>query len=324
MIRAATPGGLYSNLIEQPSDRIGVWTRVEHRLTRAQAIRVDVGRTVDEAQNQGIGEFDLPERGFTSKESVFEVQVGHHTTGRRYENDFRFSLVSSGPELSSVSDARTIRVLDAFTSGGAQQQGGHRSRAFEFEHELQFTARGHKLTTGSFINGAYYQGDQYSNASGTYTFASLASFEAGKPTTFTQRLGDRNATRSSMHRFGWYAAGRLSRASKSGHQPWCSPRFSDASPRLGEFRAANWRELDALAQGADHSPCEHGGFLLPAGCRNLSTNTTRHRSPAMGPRDLQPRLSGSLFGRCDAGNGAAEHHPRPFRSRNAISPSLHR
>ena len=53
MIRAATPAGLYSNLIERPSDRIGVWTRVEHRLTRAQAIRVDVGGRVDEAQKPG-------------------------------------------------------------------------------------------------------------------------------------------------------------------------------------------------------------------------------------------------------------------------------
>jgi hypothetical protein len=204
MIRAATPAGLYSNLIERPSDRIGVWTRVEHRLTRAQAIRVDVGGRVDEAQNQGIGEFDLPERGFTSKESVFEVQVGHHTTGRRYENDFRFSLVSGDSELSSVSGARTIRVLDAFTSGGAQQLGGHRSQSFELEHELQFTAGGHQLTAGSFINGSYYRGDQHSNASGTYTFASLASFEAGEPTTFTQRVGD-PTYQYSMHRFGWYA-----------------------------------------------------------------------------------------------------------------------
>ena len=111
-------------------------------------------------RNQGIGEFDLPERGFTSKESVFEVQVGHHMTGRRYENDFRFGLVSGNSELSSVSDARTIRVLDAFTSGGAQQLGGQRSQSFELEHELQFTAGGHKLTAGSFINGSYYRGDQ--------------------------------------------------------------------------------------------------------------------------------------------------------------------
>src|SRR5262249_10385593 len=43
-IHAATPRGTYSDLLEQPSDRIGVWTRIEHRLSPAQTIRAEVGR----------------------------------------------------------------------------------------------------------------------------------------------------------------------------------------------------------------------------------------------------------------------------------------
>ncbi|MGH9204628.1 MAG: TonB-dependent receptor domain-containing protein, partial [Vicinamibacterales bacterium] len=199
------PGGIYSDLIEQPSDRIGLWTRVEHQVSPAQTIRADLGRNVNEAHNQGIGEFDLPERALTRKGSDGELRVGHHATvRRRFVNDFRIALGWDSAEMSSVSDARTIRVLDAFTSGGAQQQGGHRSRTLEIENELQFTARRlHQITSGVSVNGSDYDGDEYSNASGTYTFASLASFEAGQPTTFTQRVGDPTYAYS-MYHFGWH------------------------------------------------------------------------------------------------------------------------
>jgi outer membrane receptor for ferrienterochelin and colicin len=40
-IRAAAPGGIYANLIEQPSDRLNVWSRVDHSINPAQSIRVD-------------------------------------------------------------------------------------------------------------------------------------------------------------------------------------------------------------------------------------------------------------------------------------------
>ena len=60
----------------------------------------------------------------------------------------------------------------------------------------------HQITAGVSVDGADYQGDEYRNASGTYTFSSLDSFEAGLPTTFTQRVGD-PTYEYSMYRFGW-------------------------------------------------------------------------------------------------------------------------
>jgi hypothetical protein len=204
-VRAATPQGIYSDLIEQPSNRIGLWTRVEHQISPAHSVRVDVGRNRNRAHNQGIGELDLPERTFTSKGSDGELRVAHHATlRRRYVNDFRFTLGWDSSEVASASHARTIQVLDAFTSGGAQQRGGQRSRTLEIENDLEFTARElHQIAAGLSIDGSHYRGDEYSNAVGTYTFASLASFEAGRPTTFTQRVGDPTFAYS-MYRVGWH------------------------------------------------------------------------------------------------------------------------
>ncbi len=204
-VRAATPGGLYSDLIEQPTTRMGFWTRLEHQVTAAHAIRLDVRRNRNRARNQGIGALDLPERAFSSKGSDGELRFGHHATlGGRYVNDFRFTLGWDSFEASSASHARTIQVLDAFTSGGAQQRGGERARTLEVENEIEFSIRqAHQVTAGVSIDGSNYEGDEFSNASGTYTFASLAGFEAGQPTTFTQRVGDPSYAYS-MYRFGWH------------------------------------------------------------------------------------------------------------------------
>jgi len=204
-IRAATPGGIFSRLIEQPANGIGFWTRLDHQITPAQSVRLEYTRHASEAHNQGIGEFDLPERGFTSNSDNDELQIEHHATlGRRYVNDFRLALAWGSDEMLPVSDARTIQVLDAFTSGGAQQSGGRRSRGVDLGNDFEFTVRRrHHITTGLSVNGVNYRGVEQSNASGTYTFSSLDSFQAGRPTTFTQRVGDPSFAYSSYH-FAWY------------------------------------------------------------------------------------------------------------------------
>jgi carboxypeptidase family protein len=205
LIRVAAPGGPYSNLIEQPSNRIGVWTRIEHQITPAQGFRVDFTRQRSQSDNQGIGEFDLPERAFTSRSVDAEFVIGHHAELGEYVNDFRFGLTTESNELASIIDAPTIRVLDAFTSGGAQQRGGHRSRTIEMENELEFTVRRlHQITTGFSLTSSDYHGDEDNNAFGTYTFTSLAAFEAARPTTFTQRVGD-PTYKYSMDRYAWFA-----------------------------------------------------------------------------------------------------------------------
>jgi hypothetical protein len=205
LIRAVAPSGIYSNLLEQPTDRVGLAASLNHHLSQTQAIRIDLGANVSEAHNQGIGEFDLPERVFTSKGSSGELHVGHHATLRGdYVNDFRFSAEWNRADAFSARDERTIRVLDAFTSGGAQQRGGHRSRTFSVENELEFrVGRLHQITAGLSVARSEYAGDEDDNAFGTYTFASLDAFEAGQPTTFRQRVGD-PTYRYAISSYGWF------------------------------------------------------------------------------------------------------------------------
>jgi len=203
-IRAATPGGLFSSLVPQPSRRIGVSGEIEHALNARQQLRVDLRVNDNDQRNQGVSEFDLPERAFTRNQGDGRLRAGYRATYRqRYVNDLRLQFGWRTSDTQSFSDEMAIRVLDAFTSGGAQIQGGSRSREVEIEDELEFTlGRAHQLTATVTINATNFSADERRNENGTFTFASLEAFAAGIPTTFTQRVGNPTIDYS-MAQFGW-------------------------------------------------------------------------------------------------------------------------
>lgn len=205
VVRAALSGGvLASSLVDQPATRLTLSARIDHALSDAQTIGVEVRRGVSEARNQGIGELDLPERAYERQGDNGRLRVSHRTVDRAFVNSFRFQFAWSDAESRPASVAPAVRVLDANTSGGAQVQGGRRTQELEIENEIEFTMRRlHQVTAGVAIGGVTERGDEWRNATGTFTFASLEAFEAGRPTTFTQRLGDPSFGYS-MRQFAWH------------------------------------------------------------------------------------------------------------------------
>jgi hypothetical protein len=191
--------------MSQPSTRTGVSVEIEHALTNAQELRADINVRRGNSLNQGVSEFDLPERAFSRVQSNGEVRLSHRTTIRRqYVNNLRLQYQWSSSESQSQSDARTIRVLDAFTAGGAQVSGGRRSRDFQIENELEFTVKkSHQMEFGAMISGNSYSVDEVRNTNGTFTFASLEMYQLGLPTTYTQRTINPNGGYS-LYQFGWY------------------------------------------------------------------------------------------------------------------------
>ena len=204
-IRPATLAGLRPALISRPTTRLGVNVRLDHSINPAQDLRVEFRQSGSESRNLGIGEFDLPERGYWRDQSEREFKAAHRITiSRRHVNDLRARLRWRSSELASLLDDTTVRVLDAFTSGGAQVEGGRRSFDLELQDELEFQiGRRHQMRSGFSINGASFSGNERRNAAGTFTFASLEQFVDGRPMTFTQRVGDPSFDYS-LYRFAWF------------------------------------------------------------------------------------------------------------------------
>jgi len=89
-------------------------------------------------------------------------------------------------------------VLDAFTSGGAQQAGGNHSRTLQLGSDLDYVLGRNSLRAGILLDGGWYRSDSTSNYLGTFTFENLQAFIANQPLNYTRRIGDPHISYQNM------------------------------------------------------------------------------------------------------------------------------
>ncbi len=190
-IFAAGPDGTVSSNVRRPSDRVNFNGRLDHALTRAHTLRVTFQRNADDQKNLGVGGFDLTERAYARNSDDRMLRLAESgPLSRNVFAESRVQLRWQSSNLDSASEVPTVSVLDAFTAGGAQQRGGRRSTEIEWATTVDWAKGKHAVRAGTLVEGGSYRSDSRSNYLGTFTFASLADFEAGRPTTFSRRAGD--------------------------------------------------------------------------------------------------------------------------------------
>ena len=192
-IYANTTSGLISEAakLRSHSNGYNMYGDVTYALTKDQTLRVYYSQFHGDDTNNGVGQFDLLDRAYSStntSRSIRGQEAG--PLGRRFVTNTKFSVNWSESSTSSFSDARTIRVIDNFTSGGAQRRGGRNTRDFMVQSDLDYVRGMHTVRVGVLAASGNYRSDDSSNYNGTYTFESLDAFNAGKARTFTRRIGD--------------------------------------------------------------------------------------------------------------------------------------
>lgn len=202
-IFAETLGGEIRDVVRRPFDSTNVTAGLDHSLTRNSTFRFEFRNSESVNRNQGVGDFSLPERAFTRTRDEQQVRTSVQTILGRNLNEFRVQWNHSLSGTESLSHAPAIVVLDTFTSGGAGQANETNNRTFEISDDFDFNVKRHAMRVGVRLEGGTYRQEDFRNANGTFTFASLADFEAGVPTTFTQRIGQ-VPTGFSQYQFGLY------------------------------------------------------------------------------------------------------------------------
>ena len=161
--------------------------------TRDQTLRFSFNRSDIVNKNQGIGGYDEPERAFVSENhnNTFRAQeVG--PLGRRFFINTRLNVGWSDSERRSAVEKPTVQILDAQTLGGAQKSGGRHSRDVNFASDLDYVRGMHSVRVGTAIDLNSFRSDESDNYLGTYTFESIEAFEAGRPRSYTRRIGESN------------------------------------------------------------------------------------------------------------------------------------
>ena len=166
---------------------------LDHALTVDQTLRFGFQQSSSTARNLGIGDYDYAERAYETDSSNYSFRMQHvGPVGRRFFINNRFQFGEQESSSASVIERPTIRVLDAFTDGGAQQKGGTTQRRAMAASDLDYVRGIHSMRVGILVEGTWFRTDATTNYLGTYTFESLDAFEQNRPRSYTRRIGDPN------------------------------------------------------------------------------------------------------------------------------------
>ncbi len=193
IVNLTLPSGVVSKPLDvrRPNDNWAVEGMLDYALTRDHIARAAFETSSTTRRNLGVGAFDDLQRAYSTDARDTEIRVLESgPIGRRMFINTRFELHWTGTESRSDVNAITVRINEAATTGGAQVSGGRHTRDFEFASDVDYVRGMHSLRAGVIFEGGHYRADDASNYLGTYTFATVADLQAGKPLFFTQRLGD--------------------------------------------------------------------------------------------------------------------------------------
>jgi hypothetical protein len=190
-IVAALPSGYFADTVRKPNDVLNASGRIEHALSTAQMLRLELQRNQASRDNLGVGDFDLAERAYRQRrtEDVFRGSVAGSIRKSMF-NELRVQWRQEDIANQAASAAAAVLVLNAFNAGGAQIAGGRASRELELADDLDIALGKHALRTGLLLERIRYRWDERRNAGGTFTFSDLDAYRAGRPTTFTRNTGD--------------------------------------------------------------------------------------------------------------------------------------
>jgi len=203
-IVAALPSGRFDDLVLRPSRKLNVSARAEHAIDKVHSLRAEYQRNAARQDNLGVGDFDLPERAYTldQAEHIFRLSESG-VFAKRFLNELRFQARWQERETRAAGDAPALFVNGAFNGGGALTRGARRALEFELADNVDFSTEKHSMRAGIELEAARYRSDETTNPAGVFTFAGLAEFAAGRPTTFSRRVGDPLLS-FSQYQFAWY------------------------------------------------------------------------------------------------------------------------
>jgi hypothetical protein len=204
IVHAATPTGLFSGVLKQPRQQRRVSVRLEQALGPANLLRLDYRDSRNDDDNLGVGDFNLPEHAYAETDTSHRFRAS--TSGSLWKgsyNDLALQVRWDGSTIDPSTTGPAIRVLDTMTAGGATSSGRVTSREINLQEKLDYTRGAHAFSVGGQMQWEHDDSSQIDNGNGTFTFSTLADYEAGRPNTFTQWIGDPSVAFPSFQG-GWF------------------------------------------------------------------------------------------------------------------------
>jgi len=152
-----------------------------------------IGYSFEHQSNNNVdaGGNVLPEAATNTRFLEHEVNVSYrHVFSSKWMNQLQFLVGHYDAPVFSLNENPQIVVSGFFTGGGAQADSRRTEYHFDGTEFLTYVNGKHQLLFGVDIPDISRRGmDDFTNMAGTYTFATLADFQAGIPGTFLVQKG---------------------------------------------------------------------------------------------------------------------------------------
>jgi len=237
-VLAYLPSGILRTDALSPVTRDKFLGRLDWQPTQAHRLGVKYELHLDKSENSGIGGFSLPSLATDLFHRDYRVEISdQYVFSPELLNSFRIAFGANYQSLSSANDQPQVIVQGAFSNGGAQIDEWRREPRTDILDTLSYSKGPSSWKVGVSANFHPFHTYDADNFSGTYTFASLAAYEAGQPTLFTITTGNPLLT-FHQNDYAWFAqyerkVGRLSLFAGVRHEFQSGmSRYGDLAPRL--------------------------------------------------------------------------------------------
>ncbi len=190
-ILATTPDRAINQGLATPQSRLTLRPRLDVSLTPKNSLVVRYQYVKAELDNQGAGDFNLATRAYNERQSEHAVQVTETAMiSPRAINETRFQYLRAASQDGAGLMAPAINVEGAFTAGGATTgNSGSTNNNWELTNMSSYTRGRHMVKWGGRVRQSRLADLSLNNFAGTFTFYTLADYQAGRPDIFTINAG---------------------------------------------------------------------------------------------------------------------------------------
>jgi hypothetical protein len=163
----------FNQTILTPDRRLTFSPRLDYQINATNTLVARYTFEHSTRENEGVGDFNLPSRAFDSTDTQHTVQLTETAIiNQKVINETRFQYERERRRQEGGTLAPTLRVLEAFTGGGAQVGLSSTSHDnFELQNYTSWSIGNHSLKAGARLRTDRLRDVSQQNFEGTFTFA---------------------------------------------------------------------------------------------------------------------------------------------------------
>ena len=196
-INAIDPGtlGPFSATLPNPRERTNISPRIDFAPSKNNTLSVRYQYYRDTETNDGVGQFSLAQQAYNSDSVEHTVQISDtQVFGSKVVNETRFQYLRENDTQTALDANPAVNVQGNFTGGGNNQgtQTDHQDH-YEFQNYTSVIHGNHTIKFGARLRDLRDASVSTSGFNGTFTFPTVADFEASAPSQLIITQGSPSA-----------------------------------------------------------------------------------------------------------------------------------